>query len=55
MAKLPVTDSRQVQRRAGFDALFFHLSRQYGGEPRRVRRSMARDLSHKQWKEKEQT
>jgi hypothetical protein len=53
MAKLPIAVSRQVRRRVGFDLLFSRLSRQYGGESRRVRRAMAWALMRKEWQTRE--
>lgn len=46
-------DSRQVQRRKSFRLKFSAISEQYGGEPRKARRKMARAILKRQRQEVE--
>jgi ribosomal protein L29 len=45
--------SRQVRRKALFDRNFAEITRRFGGESRKIRRSIARALTHKAWRDKE--
>jgi hypothetical protein len=43
--------SRQVVRRRGFELVLGRINAEYGGEPRKARRGIARTIARRTWKQ----